>query len=307
MMKYIPTLIIGLLSLCLLSCNNDIAHKEALEKLAILEDERQEFENEKDLLKREYNDVIETLNEIDITLMEIDTRERDMENLIGDLSGKELQRELVLSKIKALKNQNLEAQKKANALQNKLNNMDSADDPALDKIIRQYEQKLKKKDEEIKNYEITINQIEAKLQFTEDELAKQYGVVAQQKEALEVKNKELTAFNQKLEKNLKEIEKRDRVIAECARAYYVAGSKKSLKKAGIIKKVGLKIMPNYQSKLKKSYPIDFYNQKEIETKSDILAVLPPRPDNSYKIDGNLLKIKNIETFWQTRNVIIVLK
>lgn len=307
MIKYLSILLLCVQLLGLFSCNNDAAYQEAMDKIALLEDEREEFESEKNLIKREYNDVIETLNDIDITLMEIDTRERDMENLIGDLSGKELQRELILAKIKGLKDQNITAQKKAAAMQEKLNNMDAADDPALDKIIRQYEQKLKKKEEEIKNYEVTINQIQAKLEFTEDELTKQYGVVAQQKQALEVKNKDLLTANKQLEQNIKDLETKDKFIADCARAYYVAGTKKSLKKAGIIKKVGLKVMPEYQSKLKKDFPIDFYNKKEIETKSDILAILPKRPTSSYKIVGNKLIVKNIETFWQTRDVVIVLK
>jgi len=307
MIKYLFMLLTACLVISQFSCNDDAAYKEALEKLAILEDERSEFESEKDLIKREYNEVIETLNDIDLTLMEIDTRERDMENLIGDLTGKELQRELILAKIKGLKDKNVEAQKKANAMQKKLNSMDATDDPALEKIIGQYEKKLKKKDEEIKNYEVTINQIQAKLAFTEDELTKQYGVVAQQKQALELKNNELVDTNKKLEKNIEELESKDKLIAECARAYYVAGTKKALKKAGIIKKVGLKATANYQSKLKKDFPIDFFNKREIETKSDILAILPTRPSNSYKIDGNVLQVKNIEVFWQTRDVVIVLK
>ncbi len=307
MIKYLSFLLTGLLLISLSACNNDAAYKEALDKIAMLEDERSEFESEKDLIKTEYNEVIETLNDIDLTLMEIDTRERDMENLIGDLSGKELQRELILAKIKGLKDKNVAAQKKANALQKKLNNMDSSDDPVLDKIIRQYEQKLKKKDEEIKNYEVTINQIQAKLEFTKDQLAEQYGIVAQQKQALELKNVDLVKINQTLESNLKELKKKDKVIADCARAYYVAGTRKALRKSGIVKKVGLKATPNYQSKLKNDYPIDFYNQTEIETKGDILTVLPERPSNSYKIDGNKLKVKNIASFWQTRDVIIVLK
>jgi len=307
MVKYLSYFVLGVLVIGQMSCSNDAAYNEAMDKLAILEDERKEFESEKDLIKREFNDVIETLNSIDLTLMEIDTRERDMENLIGDLSGKELQRELVLAKIKALKDQNIEAQKRANNLQKKLNSMDATDDQALQKIILQYDQKLKKKDEEIKNYEITINQIQAKLQFTEGELSQQYGIVTQQKEALQLTNSELEKINQQLEENITELENKKKVIAECARAYYVAGTKKALKKAGIIKKIGLKIMPGYQSKLKQEFPIDFYNKREIDTNSEILAILPQRPANSFKVEGNKLTIKNIESFWQTRNVVIVLK
>lgn len=307
MTKNLSVVLLCALMISQIACTNDAAYNEAMDKIAILEDERKEFESEKDLIKREYNEVIETLNDIDLTLMEIDTRERDMENLIGDLSGKELQHELILAKIKALKDQNISAQKKANALQKKLNNMDSSEDPALQKIIGQYEVKLRKKDEEIKNYEVMINQIQAKLEFTEDELTKQYGMVAQQKEELQLKNEELVKSNMQLGQNLEELKKKDKKIADCARAYYVAGTRKALKKEGIIKKIGLKETPGYQSKLKKDFPIDFYNKTEIETKGDIMAVLPERPAGSYKIEGNLLKIRNIKTFWETRNVVIVLK
>ncbi len=303
----ISVLLLGSLFLLSACTDTNPAYQEALEKIAVLEDERSEFESEKDLIKAEYNEVIETLNDIDITLLEIDSREKEMESLIGDLSGKQLQRELILSKINALKDKNVAAQKTANELQAKLNNMDPSDDEVLNKMIAQYEQKLKAKDEEIKNYEVLINQVEAKLKFTEDQLSKQFGIVEQQKEALEKQNMELMSMNQNLEQNILDIEKKEQFIADCAKAYYVAGSKKALKQGGLIKKIGLKLTPDYQKKLKRDHPINFYKKTEIETKGEIQAIFPERDPSSYSIKGNILSVKKVDLFWQAREAIIVLK
>lgn len=306
-MKRNFTLLLASCILFVFACNDDAAYQKALEKIAILEDERMEFESEKDLIKEEFNDLIETLNDIDLSLLEIDTREKEMENLLGDLNGKQLQREMIISKINALKDKNVETQKRANELQKKLNNLDSSDDDTLDKIIQQYQRKLKAKDEEIKNYEVMIGQVEAKLKFTEDELSKQFGVVNQQKDMLEKKNVELLKVNADLESSIKALETKDEFIAECTKAYYVAGNKKALKQAGIIKKIGMKLTPDFQSKLKRDYPINFNKKTEIETKSEIQSILPERDPSSYSIKGNVLTIKKVDLFWQTREAVLVLR
>ncbi len=300
--------------LVLVGCQSDANLEEALAKIALLEEERGEFESEKDLIKAEYNDVIESLNDIDLTLMEIDTREKEMENLIGDLSGKELQRETILSKIESLKDENKQAQARANKLQAKLNKLSAAADAkndkekaALQKIIEQYSERLKAKDEEIKNYEIMISQIEAKLKFTEGELAKQFGIVEQQNSELAEKNKSLSATNQELENTIRDLEASEKTVAECARAYVAIEDKKALKSAGIIKKIGLKLQDDYQDILSKSAPINLYQKTEIETDGVIQAILPERAASSYSIDGSVVNIKDVNVFWQTRAAVIVLK
>ncbi|MEM7103926.1 MAG: hypothetical protein AAF502_12385 [Bacteroidota bacterium] len=287
-----------LLTSAIVGCTTSDALQEAQEKISELNDEISELEEDKNLIRAEYNEVIDVLNEIDETLMEIDAREKQMENLIGDLSGNELQRELILGRIEVLKEQNIEAQKKANEMQGNINNIKS-DNKTLNRIIKQYEQKLKQKDEEIAAYEVRVNQIEAQLQFTEDELATQYAIVQRQRDSL------ATAATD-LKTSLDEITEKESFIAECTKAWYVAGTKKTLRQADILKKGGLNLTADYSKNMLRDYPFNFYTKTEIETDRNINVILPERPEGTYEISGNKLLIKDVETFWQTREVVIVL-
>lgn len=291
------------------SCNTggDEAYQNAMAKIAQLEDEKIDLEEDRELLKDEYNDVIETLNEIDITLADISTRENQMENLIGDLRGGDLQKEVILAKIETLKNANVGDQDKAKELQASLNAFET-DNSSLKKIIGQYEQRIQAKDTEIANYTVKIREIESQLQYTESELNKQYAVVAEQKEALEVKNEKLEVTNEELEKKYRELEQKDEFIADCVKGYYIAGSKKSLKSYGVLKrKPNPQLTDNFQTKLDREKPFNFYKKTEIEVKRDIIKILPDRPDDTYNIRGNILFVKDIEEFWQTKHVVIVHK
>jgi len=283
------------------------AYQNAMVKIAQLEDEKLDLEEDRELLKDEYNDVIETLNEIDITLADISTRENQMENLIGDLRGGDLQKEVILAKIETLKNANVGDQGKAKELQASLNAFET-DNSSLKKIIGQYEQRIQAKDAEIANYTVKIKQIESQLQYTESELNKQYAVVAEQKEALEVKNEKLEVSNQELEKKYQELEQKDEFIADCVKGYYIAGSKKSLKSYGVLKrKPNPQLTDNFQTKLDREKPFNFYKKTEIEVKRDIIKILPDRPSDTYDIRGNTLFVNDIEEFWQTKHVVIVHK
>jgi len=298
------TFFYGLLCVILAAtaCNTggDEAYQNAMAKIAQLEDEKVELEEDRELLKDEYNDVIETLNEIDKTLADITTRENQMENLIGDLRGGDLQKEVILGKIETLKDANMGDQDHAKELQASLNAFET-DNNSLKKIIGQYEQRIQAKDAEIANYTIKIKEIESQLQYTEGELNKQYAVVAEQKEALEVKNEKLEVVNQKLEKKY-------RFIADCVKGYYIAGSKRTLKDYGVLKKkVKIDLRDNFQKKLDREKPFNFYKKTEIEVKREIIKILPERPGSTYDIQDNMLFIKDIEEFWQTKHVVIVHK
>jgi len=293
--------------LILFACNGggDEAYQNAMAKIAQLEEEKIDLEEDRELLKDEYNDVIETLNEIDKTLQNISTRENQMENLIGDLRGGDLQKEIVLAKIESLKDENVSDQDSAKELQKSLNDLET-DNKSLQKIIRQYEEKIQAKDTEIANYEVKLKQIESQLQYTEGELNKQYAVVAQQKEALEFKTEKLESTNKKLEKKYEELQQKDEFIADCVKGYYIAGSKKTLKRAGVLKKkVAIQVTDNFQKKFDKSKPFNFYKKTEIETKKDIIKILPERPENTYTIKDNVLYVKDVEDFWQAKHVVIV--
>lgn len=305
------TLFHGLICLILTitACNTggDEAYQNALAKIAQLEDEKIDLEEDRELLKDEYNDVIETLNEIDKTLANITTRENQMENLIGDLRGGDLQKEVILAKIETLKEANMDDQDSAKELQASLNAFQT-DNSSLKKIIGQYEERIQAKDAEIANYTVKIKEIESQLQYTESELNKQYAVVAEQKEALEVKNEKLEETNDELEKKYRELEQKDEFIADCVKGYYIAGSKKSLKNYGVLKKKPIpQLKDNFQTKLDREKPFNFYKKTEIEVKRDIIKILPDRPSDTYDIRGNTLFVKDIEEFWQTKHVVIVHK
>jgi len=134
--------------LILSACNGggDEAYQNAMAKIAQLEEEKIDLEEDRELLKDEYNEVIETLNEIDKTLQNISTRENQMENLRGG----DLQKEIVLAKIESLKDENVGDQDRAKELQKSLNALET-DNKSLQKIIQQYEEKIQAKDAEIAN------------------------------------------------------------------------------------------------------------------------------------------------------------
>ncbi len=298
-----------LTSILLLSAcgGGDGAYQEAQAKIAQLEDEKRDLEEDRELLKEEYNGVIETLNQIDETLEGISARENQMEDLIGDLNGGDLQKSVILAKIQTLKEANMDDQTSAKELQASLNSYET-DNVALKGIIQQYEQKIIAKDAEIANYEVKMKQVESQLQFTKGELNQQYAIVAQQKDALEIKAGQLEKTNKELETKYTELKQKDDFIADCVKAYYVAGSKKTLKKAGVLKKkVAIQITDDFQRKLDKTKPFNFYKTTEIEAKKDIIKILPARPEKTYEIKGNVLYVKDIEEFWQTKHVVIVHK
>jgi len=64
---------------------------------------------------------------------------------------------------------------------------------------------------------------------------------------------------------------------------------------------------NFQTKLNREKPFNFYKKTEIEVKRDIIKILPERPGSTYDIQGNTLFVKDIEEFWQTKHVVIVHK
>jgi len=308
-MKQLLFTVVGLCLLMCWACNSggDEAYQNALAKIAQLEEEKIDLAEDRELLKEEYNEVIEVLNEIDMTLQSISTRENQMENLIGDLRGGDLQREVILAKIASLKDANVDDQDHAKELQESLNSFET-DNNSLKKIIQQYEDKIVAKDVEIANYEVKIKQIESQLQYTESELNKQYAVVAQQKDALEIKTVKLENTNKELEKKYDELKEKDEFIADCVKGYYVAGSKKTLKSAGVLKrKVAMQVKDDFQRKLDKTKPFNFYKKTEIEVKKDIIKILPERPQNTYAIKDNVLYVKDIDEFWQTKHVVIVHK
>lgn len=301
---------VAILSVLMLSAcgtGGDENYQNAMAKIAQLEEEKIELAEDRELLKEEYNEVIETLNDIDLALQNISARENQMENLIGDLRGGDLQKEVILAKIESLKDANMDDQSNAKELQESLNAFET-DNSSLKKIIQQYEDKIVAKDVEIANYEVKIKQIESQLQYTESELNKQYAVVAQQKDALEVKTDKLENTNKELEKKFAELKERDEFIADCVKGYYVAGSKKTLKGAGILKrKVAMQVTDGFQKKLDRTKPFNFYKKTDIEVKKDIIKILPERPASTYSIADNVLRIKDAEEFWQTKHVVIIHK
>ncbi|MEM6725035.1 MAG: hypothetical protein AAF598_13440 [Bacteroidota bacterium] len=285
--------------LALYACTDTQALEQAQTRIAELEAENAGLQEDKSLIRDEYNDAIDIMNQIDEELIGIDAREKQMENLIGDLSGNELQRELILARIEVLKEENGNAQKSAKDLQNRLNKYIS-DNKSLNKTIRLYEKKLEEKEAEIAAYEVKVNQIEAQLKYTEDELATQYAIVERTNDSLQTKNQELIRM-------LTEIQEKDVFIADCVKAYYMASDRKTLRQLGILRKGGMRLTDEYQNLMVRDFPVDMYHDMEYEFEGNIVAILPERPENTYRISENALEITNPETFWKNRDMVVVLK
>ena len=295
------------------ACNNYQAEYEAMvEKNAAAQKRLSELEEEDRLIRGEYSAAIETLNSIDDTLRSISLREKEIQRLSTDaeFGGDLPQRQKILAKIQALRDANEQSKNEAKRMQSRVRAY-QIENQQLKKMISQAEKRIMDKEEELEDARNIISDMEVALAKMEGQLSEKSGQLDDAYEDLKKKNEELTETNTKYKETLEDLSTKNSFIDEQARAYVACADKKILRRAGILSKTSLKkLTKNYQEKVRENGDqIDYFNNNQIDCGGDgeIIYVLPKRDENSYKVEGGVLTIKDTKKFWATDKTVVLVK
>ena len=276
-----------------------------------LKSQLDEYQGEKDLVKGEYSEAIETLNAIEDTLRAIASREREIADLAqsNDMSGSLSQRQAILERLENLKQANQKANDQARQLQAGIK-AERIKNEQLRKMIAQAEVRLTEKERELEEANTMIGNLRGALTKMEGQLMEKSGELGVAYEALKKERDELATTKTELERRLAELSTKNTFIQEQAQAYVVCGTRPALRRNDILMDLGKKLTREYQKQVRKfGTPVDYFNNNEIGCNSgpEIVQVLPDRATSSYEIQGNKVIIKNAQQFWLTDKVAILVQ
>lgn len=284
------------------SCVQQSKFDELDNKYKEMEKEYGSLKEEERLVKGEYSETIETLNSIEDTLRVITEREAKIANLAkqtesGDLST----RERIMSQINALRQANLRSKDEARSLRSKVAKF-KVENEELKKMISIVEAKLDQKEKELQEANVVIDDLKGTLGKLEGQLLEKSG-------ELEKAYGELKTERDNLTQKVADLEKRDNFISDCGKAYVVCGDRKALRRADIIVELGKALTKGYKEKLKgMGSTINYFDNNIISCDGGtIKEVLPARPADSYKINGNKVEVLNNEKFWATDKTVVLVK
>ena len=269
------------------------------------------LEEEEKLIKGEYSEALETLNSIEETLIEMASRNKEMDKLIREkeLTEDTNQEQLIMAQLLSLKNANIEADKKAKRLRSKARKY-RVENTELKKMVDRLDSKfsgieseLNKANTTIGNMKTSLAELETEIESTESELSTAYA-------DLKVKTSKLERSNTELEATLADLQGKEDFIVEDAKGYIVCGSKKELRKAKILRLLSDKTLTiSYQNQVKEyGTEINYYENDKIDCEAgEIKQVLPQRDVNSYKIKGGIVEITDKKSFWSTSKAVVLVK
>jgi chromosome segregation ATPase len=309
-MKNNLLLLLGLLAFTFSACNNAELEKLRQEKQA-LEGKLKDFEGEKDLVKGEYSEAIETLNAIEDTLRQIAIREKQISELANskDMSGNLSQRQAILERLENLKKANQQANDEARRLQAGIK-AERIKNEQLRNMIKQAEQRLIDKEKELEQAQTMIDGLRTALNKMEAQLLEKSGELATAYQSLKAERDQLAETKSELEARVQELTQKNTFIQQQAQAYVVCGTRPALRKKDILMDLGKKLTREYQKNVKKhGTSVDYYNKDEIGCADgpDIVEILPERAASSYEIQGSKVIIKNAQQFWLTDKVAILVQ
>jgi chromosome segregation ATPase len=308
------TLYIGLLFIVVLttSCEDYQAKlEEAQKEQQLLNEQLGTLEQEERLIKGEYADAMETLTEIDQTLGEMAERNEEMDKLIQqkELAKGTTNEQAIMVRLQSLKNANIESDKKARRLRTKVKAF-KVENLQLKKMIAQLESKFIEVEVEVNkvqttigNMQIALNKLESEVSVTSTELTSAYA-------DLKVQTGKLERTNVELETTLSDLQSKNAFIEEDANAYIACGSKQVLRRNKMLRLLSAKTLTaEYQSQVKSlGTKFDYFNNQEIDCgNGEIQFLLPNRDPNSYKIEGEIVKILDKKTFWATSKMVVLVK
>lgn len=299
------------LSFGLFACNSAELEQLRAEKAA-LEGKVGKYELEDQLVRGEYAETIETLNEIEDSLRAIAVREKEIQKLASstEFSGNVSQRESIINKLQALKTANENANKQAKSLQAQVRSF-RIENAELRKMIAQSESRVLAKERELDDAQGMIDGLRTALTKMESQLLEKSGELATTYEELKRERDRLMQTNERLEKTIAELQRKNQFIDEQAKAYVVCGTRRALRKKDILMDLGRKLARNYHGHVRThGSPVDFFDNDEINCggDSEIIDVLPPRSEDSYEIRGNKVIVTDAKKFWATdKTAVLVLK
>jgi chromosome segregation ATPase len=308
-MKYL----IGFTSIALFFLSSCSGLKSEYDKLieenALLQQKMNNLSEEEKALKGEYSSAMDALNTIEDSLNSISERDKDIQKLTKKIDEtKDLtQKQAILKKLQALQNANDNSKNEARALQSKLNSY-RIENEQLRKMIAQAETRLLAKERELEDAQKVLDGLRSALSKMEAQLLESKGELASAYEELKKKNEELTNTNQRLNNTLEDLKTKSVFIDEQAVGYVSCGTKKALRKNGVLSTTSIKLTKDYQLAVKEnSSTVNYFETDVLECAGDskIEALLPERDPSSYSIEGGKVTVKNNESFWKTSKIVVL--
>ena len=308
------TIYIGLLFIVALttSCEDyQTKLEEAQKEQQLLSEQLGTLEEEESLIKGEYADAMDVLSEIDQTLNDMAQRNSEMDKLIQqkELAKGTTKEQAIMVRLQSLKNANIEADKKARRLRTKVKAF-KVENLQLKKMIAQLEgrfveieQEVNKVQTTIGNMQISLSKLESEVSVTDTKLTSAYA-------DLKVQTDKLARTNTELKTTLSDLQRKNAFIEEDANAYVACGSKQVLRRNNMLRLLSAKTLTiDYQSQVKSlGTQFDYFNNLAIDCGSGTIEyILPPRDPNSYKIEGEVVRILDKKTFWATSKTVVLVK
>lgn len=282
-MKHLSFLLLGLALFMFASCGNN--EKKAPVDNVEQNDSLQRIISQKD---SEINDMMETFNQIQQGLQEINEAEKRV-NLVKDGEGSNKRRQII-ENIQFIAN----TMKQNRALIEKLRQQmreSSVKGDQLHKTLDDLVKKLNEKDDELKKLR---SELEAKDIH-----------IAELDKTITDLNDNVSSLTTESSKKTETINAQDKQLNT---AWFVFGTKRELKEQRIID--GRKVL---EANFNKNYftKIDIRVQKEIKLYSKSARILTMHPSSSYTLqqDANkqyVLRINNPQIFWSTSKYLVIL-
>lgn len=286
------------------SCENyEGKYNDLNKRFGDMETEYNALKQEQGLMKGDYTETIETLNMIEDTLRTITEREGSIRKLLANQNlenGDVKQRDKIMAQINALQAANRRSANNARSLESKLKAI-KIENEQLKKLVEDTNAKLTAKEQELAEAKGVIDDLNTAKTSLEAQVLQKSG-------ELEKAYAELKARNEELERTVATLQNKEQYIADNSKGYIVCGTKKELRKAGILKKLNDNLASNYRESVRKlNSSVNFADKTELDcSNGQIEKVMPDRPASSFEISGSKLIIKDPKTFWSVDKVVVMI-
>ncbi|MCH2043022.1 MAG: hypothetical protein MK212_02690 [Saprospiraceae bacterium] len=286
-------------------------YEKVLQEKAAMEQKITAYESEEQLIKGEYSDAIETLNAIEDTLRMIAGREKQIQDLTRsrEITGNLTQKQAIVEKLKILSEANQQAKNEAKRMKERIKSY-KIENEQLKKMIQQAETRILEKERELEEARTVIDDMQRALNKMESQLLEKTGELASTYEELKNERDELLRTEERLKKTIADLQQKNTFIDKQARGYIACGSKRDLRRNGILQKTTMKLTREYQNAVQGySDIVNYFQSNEFSCGEEgtISRILPERDINSYKLEGNKLIVTDNAKFWKTDKIVVLIK
>ena len=172
-----------------------------------------------------------------------------------------------------------------------------------------------------KNSFAANKKLQEQLSLMNEKVAMQESKLAELTKQLQDKNTELGTLNEQVKKLQAENKKNKSAMSELEderySAYFIVGTKKELKNAGVIDSkggfigLGKTIVMASSGNIENMKKIDMRNVNEIPLMGKAIKIITPHPASSYSLTGNTSKpssivIESINDFWKNSRCLVIM-